>query len=84
MAVNEFQTLGAENGKTRDTNVKARKLPYYGHTTRKQGSCLEKEIMQGEMSCAHRRGKPCTAWMDVNTLTGLPRGRVNQNGRGQR
>ena len=25
--------------------VKARKLPYYGHTMRKQGSCLEKEIM---------------------------------------
>jgi len=23
--------------------VKARKLAYYGHTTRKQGSCLEKE-----------------------------------------
>ena len=27
--------------------VKARKLAYYGHTTRKQGSCLEKEIMPG-------------------------------------
>ena len=25
--------------------VKARKLAYYGHTTRKQGSCLEKEII---------------------------------------
>jgi len=25
--------------------VKARKLAYYGHITRKQGSCLEKEIM---------------------------------------
>jgi len=24
--------------------VKARKLAYYGHTMRKQGSCLEKEI----------------------------------------
>jgi len=29
--------------------VKARKLAYYGHTTRKQESCLEKEIMQGTM-----------------------------------
>ena len=29
--------------------VKSRKLAYYGHTTRKQGSCLEKEIMQGTM-----------------------------------
>ena len=25
--------------------VKARKLAYYGHTMRKQGGCLEKEIM---------------------------------------
>ena len=29
--------------------VKARKLAYYGHPMRKQGSCLEKEIMQGTM-----------------------------------
>ena len=29
--------------------VKARKLAHYGHTMRKQGSCLEKEIMQGTM-----------------------------------
>ena len=28
--------------------VKARKLAYYGHTMRKQGSCLEKEIVQGQ------------------------------------
>ena len=26
--------------------VKAKTLAYYGHTMRKQGSCLEKEIMQ--------------------------------------
>jgi len=44
--------------------VKARKLPYYGHTMRKQGSCLEKEIMQGTMPGACRRGRPHTAWMD--------------------
>ena len=25
--------------------IKAKKLAYYGHTMRKQGSCLEKEIM---------------------------------------
>ena len=39
--------------------VKARKPAYYGHhhTTRKQGNCLEKEIMQGTMSGARRRGK---------------------------
>jgi len=36
--------------------VKARKQAYYGHTMRKQGSCLEKEIMQGTMPGAYRRG----------------------------
>ena len=44
--------------------VKARKLAYYGHTMRKQGSCLEKEIMPGTMPGARRRGRPHTAWMD--------------------
>jgi len=52
--------------------VKARKLAYYGHTMRKQGSCLEKEIMQGTTPGSHRRGRPRTAWMDnVKTWTGL-------------
>jgi len=52
--------------------VKARKLAYYGHTTRKRGSCLEKEIMQGTMPDARRRGRPRTAWMDnIKTWTGL-------------
>ena len=50
----------------------ARKLAYYGHTMRKQGSCLEKEIMQGAMPGARRRGRPRTAWMDnIKTCTGL-------------
>ena len=53
--------------------VKARKLAYYGHTKRKQGSCLEKEIMQGTMPGARWRGRPRTAWMDnIKTWTGLP------------
>jgi len=53
--------------------VKARKLAYCGHTIKKQGSCLEKEIMQRTMPGARRRGRPRTAWMDnINTWTGLP------------
>ena len=44
--------------------VKARKLAYYGHNMRKQGSCLEKEITQGTTPGARRRGRPRTAWMD--------------------
>jgi len=52
--------------------VKARKLAYYGHTIRKQWSCLKKQIMQGTMPGARRRGRPRTAWMDnINTWTGL-------------
>jgi len=60
--------------------IKARKLAYYGHTIRKQGSCLEKEIMQGTMPGACRRGRPHTAWMDIKTWTGLP-AEVRQNDR---
>jgi len=43
------------------------------HAIRNQGSCLEKEIMQGTMPGARRRGRPRTAWMDnFKTWTGLP------------
>jgi len=53
-------------------NVKARKLAYYGHTMRKRGSSLEKEIMQGTMPGASRRGRSHTAWMDnIKTWTEL-------------
>jgi len=53
--------------------VKATKLAYYGHTMSKQGSCLEKKIMQGTMPGACRRGRPRMAWVDnIKTWTGLP------------
>jgi len=52
--------------------VKARKLAYYGHTMRKQGTCLEKEMMQGTMPGVRRRGRPRTAWIDnIKSWTGL-------------
>jgi len=52
--------------------VKARKLAYYDHTMRKQGNCMEKEIMPGTMPGARRRGRPCTAWIDnIKSWTGL-------------
>jgi len=65
--------------------VNARKLAYYGHTMRKQGSCLEKEIMQGTMPGARKRGRPRTAWMDnIKTRTGLSvEESINQSDRGQ-
>ena len=53
--------------------VNAGKLAYCGHTMRKQGSCMEKEILQGTIPGARRRGRPHTAWMDnIKTWTGLP------------
>ena len=53
-------------------NVKARKLAYYGHIMRKQGNCLEKEIMQGTISGVRRRGRPRMAWIDnIKSWTGL-------------
>ena len=46
--------------------VKARKLAYYGHTA------CRKEIMQGTMPGARKRGRPRTAWTDnIKTWTGL-------------
>jgi len=52
--------------------VKAKNLAYYGHTMRKQGNCLENEIMQGTMLGARRRGRPRTAWIDnIKSWTGL-------------
>jgi len=52
--------------------VKAKKPAYYGHIMRKQGSCLEKEIMQATMPGARRRGRTRTAWMgNIKTWTGL-------------
>ena len=52
--------------------VKVRKLAYYGLTMRKQGNWLEKEIMQGTMPGARRRGRPRTAWIDnIKSWTGF-------------
>jgi len=52
--------------------VKAKKSAYYGHTMRKEGNCLEKDIMRGTMPGARRRERPRTAWIDnINTWTGL-------------
>jgi len=53
-------------------SVKVRKLAYYGHTMRKQGSCLEKEILQrNNARCTQAR--KTTHWIDnIKTWTGLP------------
>ena len=45
---NEWVLNKAEIKRELLDTVKARKLAYYGHNMRKQGSCLKKEIMQGK------------------------------------
>ena len=70
---NEWVLNKAEVKRELLDTVRARKLAYYSHTVRKQGSCLGKEIMQGTMPGARRQGRPCTAWMDsIKMWTGLP------------
>ena len=57
--------------------VKAKKLAYYGHTTGKQGNCLETEIMQARKTTHGLDGQH----QDMDRTA---RGGVNQNDRGQR
>jgi len=64
---NEWVLNKAEVKRELLDTVKARKLAYYGHAMRKQGSCLEKEIMQGTMPRLR------TAWIDnIKTWIGVP------------
>ena len=63
--------------------VKARKLAYYGHTMRKQGSFLEKEMMQ--VKCQVHEGEEGHArpgWTTSRRGQDSP-WKVNQNDRGQ-
>jgi len=64
--------------------VKARKLAYYGHTMRKQGSCLEK--VNTREQCQVHAGEEDHPWQDGKHqyMDRTPRIRVNQNDRGQR
>jgi len=41
-----------------------KKLSYYGHVLRKEGNCMDKEIMQGTTSGQRRRRRPRTRWQD--------------------
>jgi len=45
------------------SSIDSRKLSYFGHVCRKDGS-LEKLIMQGMVEGSRRRGRPATAWAD--------------------
>lgn len=65
-----LKTAGVERSLL--ASVKERKLGYYGHVLRKEGDCLEKEIIQGTTPGSRARGRPKTAWMDnIAAWTGL-------------
>jgi len=51
--------------------VKARKLAYYGHTMRKQGSCLEKEIGFFCLSCGIRQGGVSSPYLFALYVDGI-------------
>jgi len=45
-----------------------KKAFYYVYMLRKEGNCMEKEIMQGATSGQRRRGRPRTRWQDNNEV----------------
>jgi len=63
--------------------AKARKLAYYGHTVRKQGKRLEKEIMQKNNARCTQARKTTHGLDRQQDVDMTPRGRVSQNDRGQ-
>ena len=64
--------------------VKARKLAYYGHTIRKQESCLEKDNAKNNARCMQARKTTHGLDGQHQYVDRTNRGRVNQNERGQR
>jgi len=64
--------------------VKARKLAYYGHTMRKQGSCLEKkDNARNNARCTKARKTTHGLDGQHQDVDRTVRGKVNQNDRGQ-
>ena len=55
------ETAGVEQSLLK--SVKRRKLTYFGHVMRKEGECLEKDIIQGTIPGTQRRGRPRTSWI---------------------
>ena len=44
--------------------VRKRKMEYFGHLMRKEGECLEKQMIQGTLSGSRKRGRPRIRWFD--------------------
>jgi len=63
--------------------VKVRKLAYYGHTMRKQESCLEKENARNNARCTQARKAMHGQYGQYQDVDRTLHGRVNQNDKGQ-
>jgi len=56
-------------------SIKVAKMTYFGHSLRKKGNCLEKEITHGATPASRARGSPkkIVTWLDnIKTWTGRP------------
>ena len=55
-------------------------MAYFGHVMRKDGECLEKDIIQGMTPGTRGRGRPKTTWLsNIMSWTGLGMGELLQN-----
>jgi len=53
-------------------SVERRKMTDFWHAMRKEGECLEKDIIQGTIPGTRRRGRPKTSWIsNITSRTGL-------------
>jgi len=70
-----METAGVERDLLK--SVKRRKMAYFWHVMRKDGECLEKEIIQGTTPESRGRGRPKTTWLsDTMSWTGLGMGEL--------
>jgi hypothetical protein len=66
-----LETTGVERSLL--NSIKRRKLTYFGHLMRKNGDCLEKEIIQGNVPGTRTRGRPRMDWVvNIGAWMGTP------------
>jgi len=61
--------IGSQKAETKRNllqDIKKRKLSFYGHVLRKEGSCMEKKIIQDITPGQRQRGRPKMHWHEVD------------------
>src|ERR1043165_8415279 len=76
LAGKENKRVGVgDNGVERSllNSIKRRKLTYFGHLMGKNGDCLEKEFIQGNVPGTRTRGRPRMDWVvNIGAWLGSP------------